>query len=263
MDKRNLRGRLDAHFATRRFSSLSDALKRGAGNWQLYAAVTGSAMAMATNASADIIYSGLQFVTAGPVASITSHQAHTVGYNTVHLKNGTGAPVGNFEIGVGQFDGGEFAAAAVGFGSQFRFLVTSSSGLVKKLHRGATISSAAGRFSSSVHSIVRQSHYTYGTQRTYGWTAGKKGFAGFSFSTSNGQRDYGWVHLVFDVGANGLANQLTAIDWAYDAGGNAISAGEGEVPPTPEASTGALALLAAGAAGVAALRRRRKTAVEQ
>ncbi len=41
--------RLEVHFATLRASSLKDALKRSAGNWQMYAAVTGSAMAMATS----------------------------------------------------------------------------------------------------------------------------------------------------------------------------------------------------------------------
>ena len=47
--------RLEVHFATLRAPSLKDVLKRSAGNWQMYAAVTGSAMAMATGASAAII----------------------------------------------------------------------------------------------------------------------------------------------------------------------------------------------------------------
>jgi uncharacterized protein (TIGR03437 family) len=53
--KSDLDRRLDAYFATLRSSSLRDILKRGAGNWQIYAAVTGSAMAMVTGASAALI----------------------------------------------------------------------------------------------------------------------------------------------------------------------------------------------------------------
>jgi len=67
--KGGLDQRLDAYFATLRSSSLKQALKRGAANWQLYAAVTGSAMAMATNASAQIIASGVRNIAADPTAS--------------------------------------------------------------------------------------------------------------------------------------------------------------------------------------------------
>jgi len=68
--KFDLERRLDAYFATLRSSSLKDVLKRGAANWQLYAAVTGSAVAMATNASAQIIgTSGIRDIMADPIAS--------------------------------------------------------------------------------------------------------------------------------------------------------------------------------------------------
>jgi len=62
--------RLDAYFATLRSSSLRAALKRGAGNWQIYAAVTGSAMAMVTGASASIIGSDIRDAAAEPLASV-------------------------------------------------------------------------------------------------------------------------------------------------------------------------------------------------
>jgi hypothetical protein len=42
--KLDLDSRLDAYFATLRSSSLKDVLKRSAANWQVYAAVTSSAM---------------------------------------------------------------------------------------------------------------------------------------------------------------------------------------------------------------------------
>lgn len=54
-----LDSRLNGYFATLRTSSFGDVLRRSVENWQVYAAVTGSAVAMATNASASIIYSGI------------------------------------------------------------------------------------------------------------------------------------------------------------------------------------------------------------
>lgn len=68
--KRDLDRRLEAYFATLRTSSLKEALKRSAGNWQLYAAVTGSAMAMVTSASASIISNSVRDITGEPVASV-------------------------------------------------------------------------------------------------------------------------------------------------------------------------------------------------
>jgi len=48
----DLENRLDAYFATLSPSALRKVLRRSAANWQMYAAVTGSAMAMATGAAA-------------------------------------------------------------------------------------------------------------------------------------------------------------------------------------------------------------------
>lgn len=62
--------RLDTHFATLRSPSLREVLKRSAGRWQVYAAVTGSAMAMATGASAAVIHNGVEDAAADPAASV-------------------------------------------------------------------------------------------------------------------------------------------------------------------------------------------------
>ncbi len=66
--------RLDAHFATLRSPSPKetqrDALKPSAANWQFYAAVTGSALAMATGASASVIQSAGGGVATEPTASV-------------------------------------------------------------------------------------------------------------------------------------------------------------------------------------------------
>jgi uncharacterized protein (TIGR03437 family) len=72
--KFDLNCRLDAYFATLRTSNLRDALKQSATNWQLYAAVTGSAMAMVTNASASMIGTGAPDLGTDPMASVRSFQ---------------------------------------------------------------------------------------------------------------------------------------------------------------------------------------------
>src|SRR5579863_320756 len=68
--KFDLDHRLEAYFATLRSQPLREALKRSAGNWQIYAAVTGSALAMVTGASASIIGDGGPNIAAEPVASV-------------------------------------------------------------------------------------------------------------------------------------------------------------------------------------------------
>jgi LPXTG-motif cell wall-anchored protein len=80
------------------------------------------------------------------------------------------------------------------------------------------------------------------------------GFAGFR-STKTG--DLGWIDVeVFDRSADGYPDQLEIISWAYNnVGGASIEAGQ--TSSTPEPNTAALGLLAAGAAGLLALRRRR------
>lgn len=68
--KFDLDDRLATYFATLRPSSLKESLKHNAGNWQIYAAVTSSAMAMVTSASAAIIGSSVREIAAERVASV-------------------------------------------------------------------------------------------------------------------------------------------------------------------------------------------------
>ena len=82
--KFDLDRRLEAYFATLRSSSLREALKRSAGNWQIYAAVTGSAMAMVTSASASIIGSGIRDVTAESIASVLAAKQHRTSSKNSH-----------------------------------------------------------------------------------------------------------------------------------------------------------------------------------
>ena len=68
--------RLEAYFAALRSSSIKNTLKHTMGNWQIYAAVTGSAMAMMTSASASIIGGSVRHVIPDPIASARTTKNH-------------------------------------------------------------------------------------------------------------------------------------------------------------------------------------------
>ena len=72
--KLDLDRRLEAYFAALRSSTLKEALKRSAGNWQVYAAVTGSALAMVTSASASIIGNGVRSIAPNPNGSARTNK---------------------------------------------------------------------------------------------------------------------------------------------------------------------------------------------
>jgi LPXTG-motif cell wall-anchored protein len=67
------------------------------------------------------------------------------------------------------------------------------------------------------------------------------------------------MHFQVTLDGSGFPTQLEVISWAYnDVAGAPIEAGQTtEVGATPEPSTAALGLLALGAAGILALRKRR------
>jgi MYXO-CTERM domain-containing protein len=85
------------------------------------------------------------------------------------------------------------------------------------------------------------------------------GFAGFQLPSSDGG-GMGWMRAeLVDRDANGKADELEIIDWAYNNAGGPISAGQ-EVSTVPEPGSTALALFALGAPGLLAWRRRRAAA---
>ncbi|BBO86547.1 hypothetical protein DSCO28_71130 [Desulfosarcina ovata subsp. sediminis] len=84
------------------------------------------------------------------------------------------------------------------------------------------------------------------------WTSncGESGYMGIKFKIS-GSWHYGWI----EASINAAGDEITLYSWAYeDVAGQPIDAGDtGSPVPIP----GSLALLASGAAGLAALRRRK------
>jgi MYXO-CTERM domain-containing protein len=268
-----LDSRLNAHFATLRSSSVGSAVKRQACNWQLYATVTGSALAMASSASASVIWGGgpISTPTLSNVAASTTQGSGHGTLKNIPLKTIHGANAGTgFSFGVEQ----HLFATGVKTGSVFLkntvnmgFLWTATHEKVDKLAAGVTISAhspfatpiwegTAPKLATSCVGACLSPPSSHN-----GWAKSAFGFAAFQFETAGGHKaDYGWIQLEFTLGSNGLADGVTVEDWAYDNTGAPIKAGQTTSSSTPEPSRVAMALLAAGAAGVAALRRRRISA---
>jgi len=85
---------------------------------------------------------------------------------------------------------------------------------------------------------------------------GKRGYLGFRFPSPTGKNDFGWVKM--SCSANGQSCHLAEL--AYDTvPGQTIEADQTSAIPEP----GTLSLLALGAAGLAVLRRRKRSAVSR
>jgi hypothetical protein len=209
------------------------------------ATVAGSALALATNANAGIIYSGLQNVTASRPAGVGNSAAgFTVGGAPWNVRASN-------NIGVAR----STASARLGIGvagEAFMALSTFSRN-AKKLASGATIS-AGQIFNNWPFPNLRIKNNSSFTGQ---FLNSQTGFVGIKFN-QGGNAHFGWIRLHVDIGpANAVTT--TAIDWAYnDVAGQAILAGEGIPASAPEPSTTAMTLLATGSAGVLAWRRRRK-----
>ncbi|BBO86545.1 hypothetical protein DSCO28_71110 [Desulfosarcina ovata subsp. sediminis] len=90
----------------------------------------------------------------------------------------------------------------------------------------------------------------FGDMANWTYRAGESGYIGIKFKIS-GSYHFGWI----EASVNEAGDELALHSWAYeDEAGKAIAAGDiGSAVPVP----GSLALLASGAAGLAALRRRK------
>jgi hypothetical protein len=150
-------------------------------------------------------------------------------------------------------------------------MLVNLSSAVQRLSSNAAISSKAGRFAGSFGTFHRVK-LVNGSYQLGAFNLAQPGFAGIEFDTgalpssasSNNPAKfhYGWIELEYD----GIPDptSITAIDWAYNSVvGQAITAGETSEPSdpvnttTPEPGTAALSLLAMGAAGVLAWRRKK------
>jgi hypothetical protein len=249
---------LERYSSSARSRATLATLRHRVGNWPMYAAVTGSAMATATAASANSIVT----YTGPPVtASFTGGR----GSNYVGVR--FGALPGNFSVTVKRdvfSSGGEAGYAFAGF----RISKLTSGGFLKNLSAGQEVSSlaknwhAGGYQSAGSGMFVRRVLANGATHVNGHWKTGVPGFVGFQFPTSNSQQaEYGWAEVEFNLDSNGLPDSVTLLALAYDSSGAPIAAGDTGVSNTPEPGTAGLMLLALGAIGVTALRgHKRQTA---
>ena len=114
---------------------------------------------------------------------------------------------------------------------------------------GQTISNAAGTWGPARRIFVVTT--TGGNFTAGNFDDTHTGYLGFRFNS--GGIKYAWAHID-SIAADGTSYHVDG--YAYQDNGDPIKAGQ-ETDPVPEPSTIALALLASGAAGVMASRRRR------
>jgi hypothetical protein len=215
------------------------AWKEHLNRWGAYAAVTGAALAMSTNADADIIYSGTQNIT----VSNSTKQFQIGPTLAAKITNRYGTILGFLRFG---------EAALKQVGPSVNFFV--ASGVAKNYATGQPI----GGGSLSKLGILRSAQNTTGPappSNPRGSFSG--GFVGFEAS---GDR-LGWIHVEVVSEIYGYyPNEVEVIDWAYNqTAGAPINAGQTSdgTSPAPEPGMAALGFLASGAAGLLAWRKRR------
>ena len=242
-----LQSRLKTYGSSARTEATRATLRQRMGNWPMYAAATGSALAMATTASAGIIsFTGAPLTTTAAIpdgATMWGVRA------SEHFQ--IGSVPGSFEIAAQDLlnRSQRIGAAAFGMGSY--------SGRIAKtvLSAGVAVNSTLPFYGPDVQLRFKGSSFTFGGRRDTGLL--QLGVPGcFGFRTSLG--DFGWAELEVNADRDGFANSVTLLAAAYDDTGAPILTGDTGESATPEPGTAGLALLALGAAGVTALRRRGK-----
>lgn len=245
---------------------------RNLGAYAGYAAAVGAGLAIAGGADASIIYSGVQniAVAVNPALQATALTLNNLA-NAGFDMDGGGVDFTVLAGMAAQLGAGYTQAKYVGLGALqpaggAAFL--SNGAHIANLAAGALIG-PAGAFAgnSAGYAKMQVTPPGGGTIFQGAFANGTTGFVGIRLGSGN----YGWIRLrLDDLGLNqpfstllsgspigngtNYIDKLTVIDWAYETSGGAIAAGA-TASAVPEPSS--LALLAAGAAGLAAFRRRK------
>jgi hypothetical protein len=234
-------------------SAKAKTLHRRTGNWAIYAAATGSALAMATGASASIITSGIVSGVYPSGVSVNPVGPHT----QVGLIPGLSVKLHALSASTGAGPSVQLQLLA----SHENLFFSQGSGLAKNFGFESPIAPGLLVGSGVGPTAIVQAYFT---GHAFGnFVAGKPDFVGFSFATGHGNTDYGWMELEFK-NQGGLPFSLEALAFGVDTNPGqtpgTLLAGEINNGFIPEPGTLSLSILAAGATGVMALRRRRKQA---
>lgn len=278
-DKNNLNGALERYSVTARGQQ-----GRRFGDYAGFAAAVGAGMAMAGGAEATVIYSGVQNLSIALDPNVAVPFQTTFGaanYNVLPnlALNGGSGDINLQLVNIGARNNSNVDFKYVGAGllqgqngakfvGQPGYLGVGGSNLAM----GALIGPSQA-FSTSAVGRIRLKGKNLNSTNTGiitfdagNFAPGVTGIAGIQL----GNGDYGWIRLRIDSDGVqqplsvltgdpalqdglGFPDRLTVIDWAVEDSGAPIQAGA-----IPEPST--LALLAAGAAGLARLRRRQMQA---
>lgn len=227
----------------------TQAVRQGGGlkDWAVYTAAAGSALAMAQGADADIMYSGVQNIT-------VTRTAGTIFHSTYVDLNGDGQDEFLLRITGHASSAAAFLRATAGAALLTTSLATFLPAGARRLSASSTVSLNAGSFGNDgLMRFVTTGGATVG-QWPGGHPTGGSGFAGVGFYDTGGDVHFAWLRLAVRDDAGGVPDQITLVDWAYESEHLAPI----HVSTIPEPSSLSLGMLAAGAGGVAAFRRRRK-----
>jgi hypothetical protein len=251
-----LDSRLSGYSAGAKVAAAARRLRSRTGNWPVYAAAAGSALAMTTSASASII-SGV-YPGSGPHGGVSVRPPAGGASSVKGLLFGLGEI--NIKAQSGSNNFGHFTNfSAEGILPLKIFEAGSYGQYAKNFAAGGHISSAAGVLAASGARIAKALFSTGGSVGSF--QAGVPGYVGFALDQGAGNVNYGWLKLEFSFDPQTTQGVLEALGFGYETtAGTAIAAGDTGGTATPEPGTMALGILAAGAAGVVALRRRRQAA---
>jgi hypothetical protein len=219
------------------------------GNWPVYAAAAGSALAFSTSATANtIVYNGS-----------SSGFGTNVGANIdgngfgVFVTGGVSSIVSTPMFRTRAAGGARINGGSISMGLTSRRFATEP----RSFPKGHSVTSK-GNFQPANSAILAHEAFLDDGIPSRVW-----GTAYAAIRLGNG--DLGWMKIAVEGNFLGFPNSVAILSWAYnDVPGAPILTGEtsNTTANTPEPSSLALALLATGAVGVLAYRRR-KAAVSQ